>query len=97
MRVSDGSPRQPKGKRLGLYGGVIGTLELLRVIGFLGAVVWGIALSDLDGILGLITFITSGLTIYVSTTTCIAIIDLLGRIEQNTRHLQDINYGEYDY
>jgi hypothetical protein len=88
MRVSDDSLEQPKPKNPRLYNGVISYLELIKILGLIGSVFWGIAAGEYSTAIGFITFITSAFTIYISMTSCIAIIDLLSRIEHNTRRPQ---------
>ena len=70
------------------YGSLISSLKIMRGIGIFGAVIWGCVASLFGIVLGLITFITSAFTTYISITTCIAIIDLLSKIEHNTRKLE---------
>ena len=97
MEASNNYPKQQVTENHRLYGGVVSILELLRVFGLIGAVFWGLAVGQIDGVLGFITFVTSGLTIYISMTSCVAIIDLLSRIELNTRKPEPINFAESDW
>lgn len=101
MRVSDNSPKQPQPKNPRLYSGVISALNLIKFLGFIGSVGLGILVGqigeDVGDILGFTTIIISGFTIYVSVQSCIAIIDLLSRIEHNTRRLRQSNYTETDF
>ena len=90
MRVSDDSPKRPRVQNDRLYTGLVSTLETIKILGLIGSVFWGIAAGGYDVALGFITFLTSAFTIYISMTSCIAIIDLLSRIEDNTRKSQSI-------
>lgn len=97
MRVSDDSPKQPRAKNPRFYNGIISSLKIIRILGLIGSVFWGIAVEEYDAALGFITFLTSAFTIYISMTSCIAIIDLLSRIEYNIRKPQSINNVENDW
>lgn len=78
---------QPK-----LYTGFVATLQLLQVLGYFIAVVFSLSQTYqssggifLGIILGIILSLISCFVIYISTQGLIAVIDLLSRIERNTR------------
>jgi hypothetical protein len=74
---------QPK-----LYTGFVATLKLLQVLGYFIAVVFSLSQTyqSSGGIfLGIILSLTSCFVIYISTQGLTAVIDLLSRIERNTR------------
>jgi hypothetical protein len=97
MRVSDGFSEQPKAKHPRLYNGVITSLEIIKILGLIGSAIFGTLVAEnYDAGIGFITFLTSAFTIYISMTSCVAIIDLLSRIEHNTRKPQLKNSVETD-
>jgi hypothetical protein len=77
-----------------LYSGFVSALKFLQLMGYFIAVISGFGVasnfgtsSDGNGILVVGSFlaIVFCFSIYISTEGFIAVIDLLGRIEQNTR------------
>lgn len=84
-------PRIPSQNRL--YKGLITTLKILQFVGYVFVALYSFVLVALfsgfygqfGGILALISFIIGCISVYVTTQVLIAIIDLLSRIEENTR------------
>lgn len=76
-----------------LYKGLITTLQILQFVGYVIVALYSFVFStffsvfygQFGGILALISLIIGCITVYVTTQVLIAIIDLLSRIEENTR------------
>ncbi len=83
-------PRIPSQNRL--YKGLISTLEILKFVGFVFVALYSLFILTFAGlygqlglILALTSFVIGCISVYVTTQVLIAIIDLLSRIEENTR------------
>ena len=82
-----------------LYGGFVGTLQALQIIGYLIAVITGFGMGttfansfgggEASVVAGVFLAIVFCFLAYISTQGFIAVIDLLSRIEQNIRQLKD--------
>ncbi|KJH71190.1 hypothetical protein UH38_14390 [Aliterella atlantica CENA595] len=76
-----------------LYQGLINTLKTLKLVGFGFVALYSLfLLAQLSGVLGvsgfilaLMSFAIGIISVYVTFQVLIAIIDLLSRIEENTR------------
>ena len=82
------------------YANLISVLKTIQSFALLGSTIIGLLGASVHLGIGLIAFITSALTVYVSTQSFIAIIDLLSQIEHNTRtidFLKDIEYNTRFY
>lgn len=60
MEASSNPPNNSVSKGHRHYGGLITTLEFIRMIGILGAVIWGFAIGQFNGGLGFITLLLQG-------------------------------------
>lgn len=89
------------------YSNLISVLKIIQSIALLGSIITGLVVASIHPAIGIIALVACGLSVYVSTQSFIAIIDLLSQIERNTRvvHLlKEIEYntryhesGSYDY
>ena len=85
MRISDSFSEQPEPTNKRLYTGVVSKLNTIKFLGFFGSFLGGIAWGQGSFIRGGIVFIILVLATYVVLQSSIVIIDLLSRIEYNTR------------
>lgn len=94
MKVTKNSSKQDKPKPTRLYLNLISAIRLIGFIGYIGALIFSVfiaaeASSDVSGAWGflilIVTFTPLLFSLYVVTQSSVAIIDLLSRIEFNSR------------
>ena len=94
MEASQSNSEQPKSIRL--YGRLINSFKVIQIIGGIGILIYSIVAGInyeemhpnggfVSFLVGLFTFLTSIFALYVVTQSTVAMIDLLSRIEFNTR------------
>jgi hypothetical protein len=77
-------------QKIGLYNNYVTVLKILQIIGYFLGVISGIRLGTQVGFgAGIFAIIFSVAINYIATQGFIAIIELLSRIEYNTRSLRN--------